>query len=60
MSDTEGLLPLSSAARLVQRHPNTIRNWQARGILDLVRVAGRRYVRAAQLLELIEDGDGSE
>ena len=60
MSDTEGLTPLPAAARLVQRHPNTIRNWQARGLLDTVRVAGRRYVRTAQLRELIQNGDGSE
>lgn len=60
MSDTEGLTPLPDAARLVQRHPNTVRNWQARGILDTVRVAGRRYVRTAQLQELIKNGDGSE
>jgi hypothetical protein len=58
--DTAGLTPLPAAARLVKRHPNTLRNWQTRGILDTVRVAGRRYVRTAQLAELIENGDGSE
>jgi hypothetical protein len=58
--DTAGLTPLPAAARLVQRHPNTVRNWQARGILDTVRVAGRRYVRTSQLQELIEQGDGSD
>ena len=59
MSDTEGLTPLPAAARLVRRHPNTIRNQQTRGLLDAVRVAGRHYVRTAQLRELIENRDGS-
>jgi hypothetical protein len=60
MSDTEGLTPLPAAARLVKRHPNTLRNWQRKSILDTVRVAGRRYVRTAQIQELIRNGDGSE
>ena len=59
MTDTEGLTPLADAAQLVRRHPNTIRNWQARGTLDTVRIAGR-YVRTAQLQELIMNGDGSD
>jgi hypothetical protein len=60
MTDTEGLTPLPDAARLVRRHPNTIRNWQARGTLDTVRIAGRRYVRTAELQKLIENGDGDD
>jgi len=45
MLETEATLSLKEAAKRLGVHPNTLRNWEQRGLIRLVRLPGSRYRR---------------
>jgi putative resolvase len=52
------MLTLRQASELLQVHPNTLRNWDKRGILKSIRVgtrADRRY-RKEDVMKLLQEG----
>lgn len=52
MSDLPQLLTLSQAAELINVHPNTLRNWEKEGKIEVVRIGSRkdrRFPRAGIL-----------
>ncbi len=52
--DFSGLLTIKEAARLINVHPNTLRNWEKNGLIEAVRIGARRDRRylKANIMEL--------
>ena len=56
MENNQKLLKISEAAKLLNVHPNTLRKWDKKGILEAVRFGerGDRRYRREDLLKLIK------
>lgn len=57
MLETEATLSLKEAAKRLGVHPNTLRNWEQRGLIRLVRLPGSRYRRvpASEVQRLLRE-----
>ena len=53
------LLTISEASKLLSVHPNTLRNWDEKGILRSVRIGIRktRRFKKEDILKLLKDGE---
>jgi len=49
------LVPASQAAAFYGITLRTLSNWEMKGILEPIRIAGRRYYRSADLFKLQEN-----
>lgn len=56
--ETSAILTLQQACELLNCHPNTLRNWDRRGILKAIRFGSRgdRRYRRIDVLKLIKKG----
>lgn len=52
----EELLTLPRAARLMGRHPDTVRMWAKSGVLETVRMGKRSYTTAGAVRQMAEGG----
>ena len=57
MKKDKGLLKISEAAELLNVHPNTLRQWDKKGILKAIRFGQRRDRRYKKedILKIIKD-----
>jgi len=55
VDDFPALIPAREVAAAHNVTLRTLSNWQKQGILEPVRIAGRRYYRSADLLKLHEN-----
>ena len=53
------LLTLKQACEILQCHPNTLRDWDKKGILKAVRIGqrGDRRYRKEDIMKMVEDKD---
>lgn len=56
MNDIEELLTLKEASKLLKVHPNTLRQWDSKGILKAVRFGQRkdRRYRKSDIVKMVE------
>ncbi len=59
MEEESEILTLEQASKLLNCHPNTLRNWDNKGILKAIRIGTRkdRRYRKSDILQLLKNNN---